>query len=267
MKITNKLIITASLILQIAGSLYADNWSDAILEFYQAATNNVAPDLPTAAQFIVNAGSSIPLPTSQDIVKQLGTPESKAVAIYVTLGNPVTLVKYFPQAAPMQSLQDAINSILAQTFAVATPAPVAPVATPTKTGGWWGGNTSAPSLSAADVQKAVNAQKSVDMALATANNQALLDIVNSGKSGIGLYTQFIDYMFSVLQVAINAIADTGTQQQILSYTQSKFAGMKASVAATNYQSRITGRYGSANKKSSSKKGMYKKSKSKNQAAA
>lgn len=256
MKTTKNLVIMASIFLQFAGSLYGSSaWQAAFIRF----GGNEDPAM--AAANVLKSPASLTLNNALKIATSLGTPEAHAVAAYRTQGSTKAFKVGRYTAA---DVKNAANEIIAdaQSRAIENQPVVEPTVqepTPSKGWGWFGGSSAAttPVITPANVQAAVKQQQQADLALAAGNNDALARIISSGKSGVSLYTAFIDYIFSVLQQAVNSIADAKTQQQVLSYMQSKFANMKASVAANNYRSNTLGRMNSKIVKKSSKKDKHK----------
>lgn len=259
MKTTKKLVLIAGIILQSTGSLYAGPWEDAVLLF------GGGRDLLLAAQGILNGAKSVVATAAAQQAKKSGTDQAMAIASYMSAPS-VNKTGFFKKnklsdndvlAALQAIVADAQSRAVVQQPVVQQPAAQKPV--PATGWGWFNGSSAstAPAITPANVQAAVRDQQQADLALAAANNDALARIVSSGKSGIGLYTAFIDYIFSVLQQAVNSIADARTQQQVLSYMQGKFANMKASVAANNYRSNTLGRMNSKTVKKSSKKNKHK----------
>ena len=254
MKLTKKLAITAGLFLQIAGSLYGSAaWQDAFLAF------GGGTDAAVAANTVISGATKMTYQNAFNTARPLGTPEAFAVAAFVcTEKLKIKLLAGKAKGYLNSDVTAAANAIIENApsrAVVAQPVVSTPTTQQPATGwGWFGGSSAQPAqITPANVQAAVQEQQKADLALAAANNDALAKIVASGKSGLGLYTAFIDYIFSVLQQAVNSIADASTQQQVLSYMQGKFANMKASVAANNYKSRTLGRLNSKPAKKSGKK--------------
>ncbi|MBP6870162.1 hypothetical protein KBC04_04730 [Candidatus Babeliales bacterium] len=243
MNVTKKMMVIAGIFLQLAGSAYgSDAWQAAFLAFGGGS------DPVAAAQGVLNGPNSGSAVLALDLAKKngAGTPEAFAIGRYMA-SNKKNLFKSNYQDSDVEAAGRAIIAEAASRAIAAAPMPTPSSETaqqPAAGWGWFGGNaakSAAPAITAANVQAAMEAQKAADLADAVVNNDALAKIVGSGKSGVNLYYAFIDYIFSVLQQAVSSIADAGTQQQVLSYMQSKFATMKASVAANNYQARVLGR--------------------------
>lgn len=248
-------MITAGFFLQLAGSVFGSDAFEVAFKRFSGES-----DSAKAADFVMNSRKPLTLNNALKIAASIGTPEAYAVGAFRTDGNKKAFkVGNYKDADVVAAARAIIEEA---TSRAQMPEPSAPAQQPASSwgsslGSYFGGSSSsaAPAITAANVQAAVQAQQAADFALAAANNDMLGAIIKSGKSGVNLYTAFIDYIFSVLQQAVNSIADAGTQQQVLSYMQSKFATMKASVAQNNYQARMLGRMDSkkANKNSKNNK--------------
>lgn len=262
MKLTKTLILVAAIVLQSAESLYAaDGWADALLLF------GGGTDIMLAAQNVF-AGKGSMVPTAAlDRAQESKSPEAMAIANFLSSSSQQykqqKLAFFKNNQYKDNDVVTAINAIIAdaQSRAVVSQ-PTTPVnqpTTPSNTNsgwtGWFGGSSSAttPStITAADVDRAVAAQQKSDLVIAAQSNSMLASILSSGKTGLSLYTAFIDYIFSVIQQAVNSISDANTQQKVISYMQSKVTSMKASVNANNYKSRTLGRMSSKATKTKNK---------------
>ncbi|MDP3788442.1 MAG: hypothetical protein Q8Q60_03975 [Candidatus Chromulinivorax sp.] len=232
MKLTNKIMLAAGIIFQLSASLYADNWSDAILEFGGGS------DVAVAAQNVKNNKGKSGLRAVLSIaVNQLGsTQEAMAVAAWLSNQASSSLKTSYKSEDVAAALNEFIASRVVPVSAPISSGPIVEPVSEPSSGGWssWFSNSSDAAL----------AQQKLDAAVATANSSALADIANSNAQGASRYNAYIDLAFSTLGQAIANIADSAVQQQVIEYAQNKLAGMKASVNANSYSSRVLGKYSS-----------------------
>lgn len=95
-----------------------------------------------------------------------------------------------------------------------------------------------------NIKTAMQTQQQEDAARAAQQQQALINIVNSGATGATLYNSYIDLIMNSLQEALSSIADANVKQQVVSYAQNKLANMKASASMNSHTSHALGRMSS-----------------------
>ena len=248
MNLTKKMLLTAGVILQLTGSIYSsynlNNWANAFLNF-GGGTDPVA-----AANYVISNQGKSGVRAAINIASQLQTQEGYATAAFLSGSNNPTFNSSYQASDVIAAAQAIARNQFAPVMAAPMAQPVqqapamkqAPIAQPVQQA------PAAPaaqsnSVSSAALQSAVQAQQAADAAAAAASNQALASLVNSGATGLNLYTGYIDLIFNLLQQAINAIVDPSVQQQVIGYAQNKLAGMK-SAAANQYSSHTLGRMSS-----------------------
>ncbi|MBV8660562.1 MAG: hypothetical protein JO129_00225, partial [Candidatus Dependentiae bacterium] len=231
MKIMKKLVIASGLILHFAGSIYASsynmsNWANAFLAF--GGGSNAA----AAAQNVLNNKGAMSYSNAYSSAQSVGTPEAWAVGAFMA-SSKQNLLKSIYQSSDVIA---AGNALIGSAGTPSAPIKVLPTpsAPPMPT-------PSAPAMPTASAMQ----QQQADVAAATANNQALSAIANSGQQGAALYNAYADYIFNLLEQAVTAIADAPTQRVVIQHIQSNAANLSASSARSNsYNSRTLGRMNS-----------------------
>jgi hypothetical protein len=255
MNTTKKITLIVGIFLQASTSLYADAWSDAF-------------DVFGGPEAVYNERGSFSWTKALSIAKENGnTPELLAVGMYVSTGNPGILTHKFPGAASQVDLKNELKSILdaknpvrkapvIQQPVIQQPVVQQPIApqTPTRSGWGWSSESKTAANNSQSIKQALTAQHKAEVAAATAKDKNLAAIANSGKTGISLYSAYIDSLFNLLQQAINSILDASTAAQVVQYIQNKAANLSVAASTSKYNSRTLGRM-------NSKKGKSKKIKS------
>lgn len=249
MKSTKKTMFIAGLVLLLQStSIFAD-WASSFAAFGGPETvfNTRQKMIWTEALKIAKAAG--------------GSPTDLAVAAYVSKGNQAI---HFPGAAPESELKNNLFAAREANSSANAVAPAAPIdSAPAKSSGWgWLSGSSAASApsapaaySQADLDAARADQQKRDAQVSAGNSQDLQAIISSNRAAVDTYKAYVDVIFNLLQDAVNAIVDTQTQAQVISYIQSKVVSLKASAASSKYNSQTLGRMTSkkASKKSKSKR--------------
>ncbi|MGZ6254570.1 MAG: hypothetical protein ACXWL5_01100 [Candidatus Chromulinivorax sp.] len=256
MKNTNKILLAAAVMLQLAGTLCADAWADAFALFGgpQAVSINQA---------------SMPWTKSLDLVKKSGnaTPQALAVALYETQ-NPSVNAPKFAGAASKDDLIAALSAALqaANPVAAAQQVPAAPIssapqapAQPSNVNAGYASNWFG-SSSASSSDAAAKAAQKADILAISSSSKDLQKIAESGLEGLNMYLAYIDVTFEALQEAINAVLDPKDAQKLLQYIQKSAANL--SVSAANSNANVLGQMSSSSKKHNNKQNKSAKNKNK-----